>query len=318
MRLAIFAAATLAMTSTATAQEPITAMHEGIAAPLAGTLEGTPGQGEPAILIIPGSGPTDRDGNNPLGVTAQSYKLLAEALAQRGIASVRIDKRGMFESAGAIGDPSALTLADYIPDTEAWADAIEARTGAECTWLLGHSEGTLIAMIAAAAAPERYCGLLLVAPVGRPLGVTLRDQMRVNPANAFLLDEFETILSALERGERYEGTIHPALMSLFAPRSQTFVISLLSYDPAQELQKHDLPVLVIGGREDFQTSDAEALTLAAARSDARVLLVEGMTHTLKQVTPGDMAANQASYADPDLPIAPAVPDAIALFVAEKR
>ncbi len=68
----------------------------------------------------------------------------------------------------------------------------------------------------------------------------------------------------------------------------------------------------------MQTPDADALALAAARQDARLLLVEGMTHTLKQVAPGDLAANRASYADPDLPIAPAVPEAIALFVAEPR
>lgn len=318
MRLAIIVAAALAMASPAMAQEPITAMHDGIAAPLAGTLEGELAQGEPAILIIPGSGPTDRHGNNPLGVNAQSYRLLAEALAERGIASVRIDKRGMFESAGAIADPNMVTVADYVADTEAWADAIEARIDADCTWLLGHSEGTLVAMAAAATTPERYCGLLLVAPVGRPLGATIREQLLRNPANAPIMPQVAAILAALENGERYEGEMHPGLVPLFGPQVQDFVISLLSYNPSELLQGHDLPVLVIGGREDLQTPDADALALALARPDARILLVEGMTHTLKQIAPGDAAANQASYTDPDLPIAPAVPDAIALFVTEKR
>ncbi len=218
MRLAFVTATALAMTSAANAQEPITALHDGVAAPLAGTLEGELAPGELAILIIPGSGPTDRDGNNPLGVNAQSYKLLAEALASRGIASVRIDKRGMFASADAIPDPNQIRVADYVTDTEAWADAITARTGAECTWLLGHSEGTLVAMAAAAAAPELYCGLLLVAPVGRPLGVTLREQLRGNPANAPLMPQIETILAALERGERYTGEMHPGLIPLFGPQ----------------------------------------------------------------------------------------------------
>ena len=55
----------------------------------------------PVFLIVPGSGPTDRDGNSPLGIAAAPYRLLAEALAKRGYPSVRIDKRGMFGSEGA-------------------------------------------------------------------------------------------------------------------------------------------------------------------------------------------------------------------------
>lgn len=318
MRRMILAAAALAWVPSAMAGEPMTATHDGIAASLAGTIEGEVSQGEPAILIIPGSGPTDRDGNNPLGVKAQSYKLLAEALAERSLASVRIDKRGMFESGRAIADANKVTVPDYVADTEAWADAIEAKNGAACTWLLGHSEGTLVAMVAAATAPERYCGLLLVSPVGRPLGDTIRQQLQRNPANALLMPQVEAILEKLENGERYEGEMHSGLVPLFGPQVQDFVISLLSYSPSELLQAHDLPVLVIGGREDLQTPDADALALAAARPDARLLLVEGMTHTLKQVEPGDVAANQASYGDPDLPIAPAVPEAIAQFVAENR
>ena len=73
------------------AERPITA--PGPLAPLAGTLADA-GKGAPVLLIIPGSGPTDRDGNSPLGVKAGTYRLLAEALAARGVSSVRIDKRG--------------------------------------------------------------------------------------------------------------------------------------------------------------------------------------------------------------------------------
>ena len=82
-----------------------------------GPLEGAyldAGRHSPLILIIPGSGPTDRDGNNPLGVSAAQYRLLAEALAARGVSSVRIDKRGMFGSKAAVRDPNAVTIGDYV------------------------------------------------------------------------------------------------------------------------------------------------------------------------------------------------------------
>ena len=129
-------------------QEDITTTHAGLQGDLAGSIAGTLAEGTPAILIVPGSGPTDRDGNSPLGIAAQSYKLLADALAQRGIASVRIDKRGMFGSAEAVPDPNDVTVNDYVADIESWAEAISARSGGQCVWLLGHSEGGLMSMAA--------------------------------------------------------------------------------------------------------------------------------------------------------------------------
>ena len=91
-----------------------------------GPLEGTlldAGKSAPVVLIIPGSGPTDRDGNNPLGVTAAPYRLLAEALAAKGVSSARIDKRGMFGSKAAVADANKVTITDYAADTHNWVDA---------------------------------------------------------------------------------------------------------------------------------------------------------------------------------------------------
>lgn len=99
------------------------------------------GKGAPVVLIIPGSGPTDRDGNNRLGVTAAPYRLLADALAAQGVSTLRADKRGMFGSKAAIPDANVVTIADYAADAHNWAQALRKRTGAPCVWLLGHSEG---------------------------------------------------------------------------------------------------------------------------------------------------------------------------------
>src|SRR6476469_5249524 len=106
--------------------------------PLAGTLlDG--GAHSPVVVIIPGSGPTDRDGNNPLGVTAAPYRLLAEALATDGVSSLRADKRGMFGSKAAIPDANRVTIGDYAADAHQWATVVRGKTGARCAWLLGHS-----------------------------------------------------------------------------------------------------------------------------------------------------------------------------------
>ena len=152
---------------------------------LAGTLTEA-GKAAPVVVIIPGSGPTDRDGNSPLGVTAAPYRLLAEALASRHVSSVRIDKRGMFGSKAAIADANAVTIADYAADARGWAVAAAKATGNRCAWLLGHSEGGLVALRAAQTSAS-ICGVILVAAPGTPLAETMKAQFRANPANAPIL-----------------------------------------------------------------------------------------------------------------------------------
>ena len=278
---------------------------------LAGTLEGTLAQGTPAVLIVPGSGPTDRDGNSPLGITAQTYKLLAEALAQRGIASVRIDKRGMFGSAAAVPDPNDVTVDDYVADIESWADTISQASRGQCVWLLGHSEGGLMTMAAAAKDPSRYCGLLLVASPGVNTGDVIRAQLAANPANAPLLPEIDAIIAKLKAGESVPAAgMNPALVLLFAPQVQSFLGSVFRQEPAELIAAHDLPGLILNGTADLQTPAADARALASARPDATLVIVERVNHVLKQVPDDTRAANLATYADPDLPLAPGVVDAI--------
>ncbi|HEY9219799.1 MAG TPA: alpha/beta hydrolase, partial [Phenylobacterium sp.] len=117
---------------------PLAAQAKGVERSIAatgatGTLMGamlTPSDVErpPVVLIIPGSGPTDRDGNSGMGARPASYRLLAEAMVDQGVASVRIDKRGLFDSAGAALDPNKVTIADYARDVEAWAQALKPAT----------------------------------------------------------------------------------------------------------------------------------------------------------------------------------------------
>lgn len=309
--IATFLAAMLAAAPAPTGT-PIEAA--GPLAPLKGTLLAPAGKSRATVLIVPGSGPTDRDGNNPMGVAAAPYRLLAEALAERGVTTVRIDKRGMFGSKAAVADASAVTIADYAGDVRAWVKSARERTGASCVWVLGHSEGGLVAL-AAGQQPDGICGLVLVAAPGRKLGETIRMQLRANPANAPVLPQAMAALDSLEAGKRADTTgMHPALLPLFAPQVQGFLIDLLSYDPPALAARVRRPMLIVQGERDLQVLPADAKALAAADPKAKLVMIPGANHVLKQVASDDRAANFATYADPALPLAPGISEAIAAFV----
>lgn len=286
---------------------------EGAAA-LHGTLlaPATPADGAEPVLILAGSGPTDRDGNNPLGVRAAPYRLLAEALAERGIATLRVDKRGIAASAGAMPSEDALRVQHYADDALAWATALRSRTNARCVWLLGHSEGTLHALLAARQ-PDGICGLILVAPVGRRLGDTLRDQLRASVPPDVLGPALH-ILAELEAGRTVPGeSVPPMLAPIFRPSVQPFLISLLAVDPPVLAANYAGPILVVAGTTDIQTPLVDAERIAGARPGIRLQTIEGMNHVLK-TAPADRAANIATYADPALPLAPGAAGAIGDFV----
>jgi uncharacterized protein len=313
----VAAAAALAPAG-ALAQDGSAIEAAGPLGPLRGSLAGPGTADAPVVLIIPGSGPTDRDGNSPLGVRAGTYRLLAEALAARGVTTIRIDKRGMYGSSGAVADANAVTVADYAQDVHAWSRSARERTGARCVWLLGHSEGGLIAL-AAAQRPEGICGLVLVAAPGRRLSDALREQLRANPANAPLLDGAMAAIARLEAGERVDPSgLHPALQGLFAPAVQNFLISLFAQDPAALVGAVRLPVLIVQGGRDIQITEEDARRLASGNAAARLVLLPEVNHVLKRVASDDRAANLATYADPDLPLADGVVEPIADFVRSAR
>jgi len=294
--------------------------------PLAGTLE-RPADGDgpfDTVLIWPGSGPVDRDGNVSGILTASTYRLLAEGLAARGIASVRVDKRGVGESRDA-GDGNDVTLERYADDVEHWAEAIRGVPELSGdVWLAGHSEGALIATVAVRRPLPGLCGLVLLSAPGRPLGVVLREQLAGNPANAPVLGEAFSAIETLERGGSVDPeTLHPGLRRLFAAPPQAYLAELIRFDPAAALGALDesenaAPVLIVHGSRDFQIAGEDARALARARPDAELLAVADMNHVLKRVASDDREVNVATYTDQNLPIVPAVVDAIADFVARTR
>ncbi|HWY61056.1 MAG TPA: alpha/beta fold hydrolase [Rhizomicrobium sp.] len=278
-----------------------------------GALYGTllsSGTAGPAILMIAGSGPTDRDGNSQAGLRTDSYKLLAEGLAAKGITSLRVDKRGIAQSSAAGPAEIDLRFQTYADDAKAWAAELRRRTGLSCVWLLGHSEGALVAEVAAQDA-RGICGLALISGAGRKASDVLRIQMGPQLPDPLKQQAFDTI-AQLEKGQLVPNP-PPELMALFRPSVQPYLISWFAIDPASLLSKVKLPVLILQGNTDIQVSVEDAKLLAAAKPDAKLVILDGVNHVLKSA-PAARAANVATYSDPHLPLAPGVADAVADFV----
>ena len=278
-------------------------------APLHGTLL-TPTDPTAVAVILPGSGPTDRDGNSPMGVSAATYRLLAEGLATEGIATLRIDKRGIGQSAAAGPAEADLRFDAYAIDAHTWAAEAARRADKPCAWLIGHSEGALVALKAAEDGADAVCGLVLLSGAGRPAGAVLREQLATLP-EPLKIQAYDT-LTELEAG-------HPvadpptALAALFRPSVQPYLISWLPLDPAALLAAHDGPAFIGQGTTDLQITTADAQTLSVADPEATLKLWDGVNHVLK-VAPADRGANLATYADPDLPLAPGVAADVAAFI----
>ena len=266
-----------------------------------------------AVVIIPGSGPTDRDGNaSVMGIKTDAYKQLAEALAEQGVASLRIDKRGFYGSAKAIADPNNVTIAAYAQDTRDWVDHASAL--APCVWIAGHSEGGLVALVAAQDQPENLCGLILMATPGRPMGQLLIEQFEANPANAPLMPELREIVEGLEAGQtRDPAALTPILRPLFSEGIQRFMVDGFSYDPAMIAKDWQGPALIIQGDEDIQVNARDAGLLQGALPQAQYLDLAGGTHMLKAAVAGNPVA---TYTDPSLPLHEALVPGIARFLIE--
>lgn len=281
-------------------------------APLHGTLLTPEGQTRAAAVILPGSGPTDRDGNSAqFGIRAASYRLLAEGLAERGVATIRIDKRGIGESAAAGPAEPDLRFNTYVDDARAWAAEAAAKTGRPCAWLIGHSEGAPVALAAVANDDDKICGLVLLSGAGRPAGDVLREQLAAGLPEPLKTRAYE-VLTELEAG-RLVADPPPELAALFRPSVQPYLISWLALDPAKLAAAYDGPIFVGQGTTDIQVSLADAEAIKTAQPRAELVVWDGVNHVLK-TAPADRAANVATYMDPALPLAPGVVEAVADFV----
>jgi len=283
-------------------------LHGTIATPAAHTRG-------PAVLIIAGSGPTDRNGNGPQlapgapRLETNTYRLIATDLAANGILSLRYDKRGIGESRAAAVREEDITFDKSVGDVVTALRSLSARPDVSSLVIAGHSEGAMLALAAAARFP--VAGVILLASPGRTYLALMREQLK-GKLPPDLDARANEILDMLAAGKAV-ADVPPPLAALFRPSVQPFLISIGNFDPAATLAQLKAPALIVHAGRDLQVAQADFDALRAARSDTQTLLLPEANHVLK-VSPADIAGNVALYSNPAAPLDPALMPALIAFV----
>ncbi len=272
-------------------------------------------------IFVPGSGSTDRDGNNyQVPGTNDSTLQLALALASRGIASFRYDKRGVGESWALAPDESRLSFDDYIEDLRAILARLAKEPGFSGISLVGHSEGSLVAAATLAAAVslpvlpwERQPDLIVLATGSTSARDTFAKAIETSPVE--LVDEGRAILEAMLSGRTWPAPSE-YFAEVFRPSFQPYLSSWLRYDLRTELPRIGGRILLVEGDRDMQVDIGNFLGLAMARADAAAVVVRGMNHVLKEV-PAEIDLNYAAFSDPSFALSPDLVETLASFMEGK-
>lgn len=260
----------------------------------------------PVALLISGSGPTDRNGNNPM-MKNNSLKMLAENLAKNGIASLRYDKRGIGESKASAISEQTLVFENYTEDAKSWINLLKQDKRFSEIIVIGHSEGSLIGMIAGAKANK----FISIAGPGESADVLIKTQIG-SKSNKQLNDLTFPIIDSLKSGNTVKK-VDPILNSLFRASIQPYLISWFKYNPQTEIKKLNVPILIVQGNKDLQVTVKDAELLSQASKNAELLIVENMNHILKNIE-GDTQANMESYNNESLPVSEVMTNKIISFI----
>jgi pimeloyl-ACP methyl ester carboxylesterase len=259
------------------------------------------------VILIAGSGPTDRNGNQ-MGLANNSLKLLAEALANNGIAVYSYDKRIFAQMASGKLDEASLSFDNFIDDAKAVIQYFKNQKKYHNITVAGHSEGALIGMVAANGNADAY---ISIAGAGRPIDEVLLEQ--IGKQAPFLKEEVQKNLETLKSGSTFELK-NQMLASLFRASVQPYMISWIKYNPQTEIKKLQIPTLLINGDKDIQVSVQDAQLLQQAKPEAQLKIIPNMNHVFKEIK-GDDAENKAAYTNPDLPISMELSSIITTFIA---
>ena len=270
-----------------------------------GTLLSPKGENQPPLaILIAGSGPTDRDGNQAQ-LKNNSLKYLAEGLAQKGIATFRYDKRVIAQINKATVQEEKMTFEDEVNDALLVVNHFKDKY--KKIILIGHSEGALIGLLVAQKVVVSK--FVSISGAGNSSATLIEEQIGKNAPQ--LKEESQKIISQLRKGELVEN-ISPYLAPVFRKSVQPYLISWFKYEPTKEIAKLQIPILIVQGTNYLQVEDKEAQLLKEAQPKAQLLLIEGMNHVLKKVK--TLEENQLSYLNPDLPISGELVEGIASFI----
>jgi len=285
---------------------------------LTGTISGSlvtpknPAGKIPVVLIVADGGATDRNGNNPkTGISADTYKLLANDLGKNGIASVRYDKRMVGESMTK-GKESELRIEDYADDALGLVNMLDGDPRFSKVIMFGHGEGALVSSLVINDSPAK--GFISAEWPADRADKVLNDQMKGKAQ--FLQDEFKAFMDSLKKGKTTDN-IDPSLYYIARPNIQKFLLSWCRYEPLRIVKKIKPSVLIIQGSTDKVVLPDNGQRLKKAKSDAGYLAVKNMNHILKEA-PDDDEQNVATYSKPDLPLKPELIPAIVEFIKRAK
>lgn len=261
----------------------------------------------PLAIIIQGSGPTDRDGNQK-GLKNNSLKYLAEGLYHKNIATFRYDKGFFKQVLDGTFDERKVDFNDFIKDAINVVDYFKEDQRFSELIIIGHSQGSLVGMIAAQ--EKSVSKFISLAGAGQEIDVVVIDQLKkLSPA---LVENARKSFDDI-RVNGLAQNYSPFLATIFRPSLQPFMISWMDYNPQLEIEKLTIPVLIINGNNDFQVQVSEAEKLKNAKPDAELVIIPNMNHLFKEIK-GGLIENQKSYNDEDLPVMRKLIKTIKLFI----
>ena len=261
---------------------------------------------ENLIVIIAGSGPTDRDGNQT-NLKNNSLKFLAEGIVNHKNDVFNFDKRFFAQIKSGKFDEKTLLFTDMIVDVENIVTYYKDKKKYKKIIIAGHSEGSLVGMLAS---KKNVNAFISLAGAGKPANEIIEEQIAKQAPT--MLPEIKEIFIKLKKGETFENK-NPMLASLFRESVQPYLISWIKYNPQTEIQKLNIPTLIVNGTKDIQVGIADANLLKLAKPDAEIQIIENMNHVLKEII-GDQNDNMASYTNPDLPISKIVLEKVNNFI----
>jgi esterase/lipase len=259
------------------------------------------------VILIAGSGPTDRNGNQKATGENNSLKFLAESITDQKTSVFSYDKRILQQLKMGTVDEKSARFDDLLTDACDVFNYFKSQNTYGKIYFAGHSEGSLVGMVASNTAKAN--GFISLAGPGRPIDVVLAEQIAKNAS--ILEEDSKVILAALKRGETVKIT-NPFLTSLFRESVQPYLISWMKYNPQEEIQKLNIPILIINGTKDLQVPAQDAELLHTANPKSELALIENMNHIFKEIINDD--DNLKSYSNPDLPVMKQLVDAMTNFI----
>lgn len=264
----------------------------------------------PVVLLIAGSGPTDRDGNSPLIPGKPNYFLkISDELSANDIAVLRYDKRAIGRSTSN-KSAAEITLVDMVEDARALIQFLKNDDRFSEVIVCGHSEGALVGMLASQ--NEQVSRFISIAGPGVPVGDILSSQLKETMAP----DDYKmaiSVMDSIKNGQEIRQTLKNGMDVLFHPSLRPFLHSLMKFNPQAEIAKLKMPVLIIQGTHDIQVDVNNAKELKKASPNAKLVLIDGMNHILKQA-PKDRQLNIATYSNEKLELHPRLISELTQFI----